>query len=323
MGGFGVKHCLRDEWSIMERAIQEFIASLAERRSASDNTLGAYRTDLRQLTNYLQAQSIEAWDAVTPELLAGFVAHLKERQYATTSIARKVAAVKSFFAYLYTSGELPSDPARAIGTPKVEKYLPAVLTPLEMRRLFDAIHTETAAGQRDLAMLHSLYATGMRVSELVSRDVQHLDLARGHIRCRVRHRRERILPLSLEAQRALVTYLAEGRRDLLHSPAETALFVNHHGQRLTRQGFWLIMKSHARAAGIENITPHTLRHSFALDMLGKGMDLRAVQELLGHANISTTQVYAQLRKAQPEMLADVLERLDLLSENELIGVSKP
>jgi integrase/recombinase XerD len=144
----------------------------------------------------------------------------------------------------------------------------------------------------------------MRVTELVTTNVDDLDLARGHIRCKGRGGRLRTLPLSLAAQHALAVYLGDGRNDLAHSSEENALFVNHHGQRLTRQGFWLIMKQYARAAGINQVTPHTLRHSFALDMLGKGADLRTVQTLLGHANISTTLVYAHMNRAKDGTPAD-------------------
>lgn len=281
----------------MEEAIQEFMAALASERKSSQNTLGAYRTDLRQLADFLQRRDIHRWDDVTPALVTDFVLHLRERRYATTSIARKVAAVKSFFQFLRRSGKLSNDPARALQTPKVEKDLPHALGHAEVARLFETVGS-TGVGQRDLAMLHTIYSTGMRVTELISLDVGHLDLARGHVRCPTRNRKERILPLSLPAQKSLNAYLDGYRHTLLRGADEQALFLNHHGQRLTRQGFWLIIKGYARAAGIGGITPHTLRHSFALDMLGRGMELRSVQELLGHANISTTHVYKQLRKAQ-------------------------
>ena len=284
---------------IMDEAIQEFVAALGSERKSSQNTLGAYRTDLRQLIDYLQRRDVERWQEVTPAMIADFVLHLRERQYATTSIARKVAALKSFFHYLAATQSLERDPSSGLQAPRVEKYLPHALQPEQVQRLFDAVRAAEGAGQRDLAMLHTIYSTGMRVTELVSLDVAHLDLARGHVRCAGRNRKERMLPLSLPAQRALGDYLDGLRRELLRDADEAALFLNHHGQRLTRQGFWLIIKSYARVAGIADITPHTLRHSFALDMLGSGMDLRSVQALLGHANISTTHIYKQMRRTQP------------------------
>jgi integrase/recombinase XerD len=282
----------------MDEEIQEYIVALASERKSSQNTLGAYRTDLRQLEDFLLQRGVMSWQSVTPALVADFVLHLRDRRYATTSIARKVAALKSFFHHLTASAILKSDPAEALQAPRVEKELPHALTHSEVERLFDAVGPARGAALRDLAMLHTIYSTGLRVTELISLDVAHVDLARGHIRCVSRNKKERLLPLALPAQQALGTYLDGYRRTLLRDQYEPALFLNHHGQRLTRQGFWLIIKGYARAAGIEEITPHTLRHSFALDMLGRGMELRSVQEMLGHANISTTHVYKQMRRAQ-------------------------
>jgi integrase/recombinase XerD len=283
----------------MDDAIQDFVTALESERKSSQNTLGAYRTDLRQLIDFLRRRGIESWQEVTPALIADFVLDLRERLYATTSIARKVAALKSFFHHLVATHIITFDPSEALQAPKVEKYLPHALRPEEIERLFAAVSAVTGVGQRDLAMLHTIYSTGMRVTELISLDVANVDLTHGHVRCVGRSRRERILPLSLTAQSALARYMEDSRRLLNRGNGETALFLNHHGQRLTRQGFWLIIKGYAKAAGIENITPHTLRHSFALDMLGRGMELRSVQVLLGHANISTTHVYKQLRRLQP------------------------
>jgi integrase/recombinase XerD len=223
---------------------------------------------------------------------------LRQRQYATTSIARKVAALKSFFHYLQAAHHVETDPTEEMQAPRVEKDLPHALSPEEVERLFAVVQATSGVSQRDLAMLHTIYSTGMRVTELVSLNINHVDLTRGHVRCSGHNRKERILPLSLAAQHALGSYMDGYRQFLLRHTDEPALFLNHHGQRLTRQGFWLIIKSYAREAGIEHITPHTLRHSFALDMLGRGMELRSVQELLGHANISTTHVYKQMRRAQ-------------------------
>jgi integrase/recombinase XerD len=283
----------------MDEAISEFIVALASERKSSQNTLGAYRTDLRQLAVFLLTHhNVTAWEQVTPAQMADFVLHLREQRYATTSIARKVAALKSFFHHLVAEQVIVCDPTEALQAPRVEKDLPHALTHEEVELLFTAVGVSEGIGQRDLAMLHTIYSTGMRVTELISLDVPYVDLARGHIRCVGRNHKERQLPLSLAAQQALGAYLDGHRRMLLRDAREPALFLNHHGQRLTRQGFWLIIKGYARVAGISDITPHTLRHSFALDMLGRGMELRSVQELLGHANISTTHVYKQMRRAQ-------------------------
>lgn len=298
----------------MDLAVQQFIGSLSKQRNSSINTLGAYRTDLTQLLRFLQQAGITTWEQVGPAEIAAFVDDLRRRNYAATSVARKIAALKSFFHYLGEMGVVSVDVVGTVGAPRLEKQLPSVLSPDDVNRLLAAVGVDSPAGQRDLAMLHCLYSTGMRVSELVALDVANLNLARGDIRCHGRNQRHRTLPLSPLAQRALAQYIGGGRRAMIHDEDARPLFVNHHGQRLTRQGFWLIMKHYARIAGIEKITPHTLRHSFALDMLSRGMDLRGVQELLGHRNISTTQVYAHMKRAQPPSMVSVLEDLVALTD---------
>jgi integrase/recombinase XerD len=293
----------------MDVAVEQFIHALSKQRNSSVNTIGAYRSDLSQLVRFLQQAGVANWEQVSPTDIAAFVEDLRRRQYAATSVARKVAALKSFFHYLADAGVVVVELTADIDTPKLEKHMPSVLPPEEVTRLLAAITTETPAGQRDLGMILCLHSTGMRVSELVSGDIADLNLARGEIQCHGRAHQDRILPLSPLAQRALAQYLGDGRRSLIRDEDEPALFVNHHGQRLTRQGFWLIMKHHARVAGIENITPHTLRHSFALDMLSRGTDLRSVQELLGHRNISTTQVYLYMQRNRPTSMVSVLDDL--------------
>ncbi len=298
----------------MERVIQDYIQTLSARKHSSDNTLGAYRSDLRQLASHAREKGVRLWSEVSPEIIASFLEELRRREYATTSIARKIAAVKSFFSYLVANGKVSVDPTEALDAPRVEKYTPSALSHEDVDRLLSVVRDESPAGQRDYAMLQCLYSTGMRVTELVMTNIANLDLARGHIVCQGRAGRERILPLRPVAQRALATYLNDGRRILAHENEEMALFLNHHGQRLTRQGFWLIMKGYARMAGIERITPHTLRHSFALDMLERGVELRTVQELLGHANISTTQVYGRLQQPQGPSIASVIGELEAMRE---------
>ena len=308
----------------MDRAIQDYVDTRASQKKSSENTLGAYQSDLRQLASFAQERGIASWDVVTADLVADFIAELNRRQYATTSIARKVAAVKSFFHFLMARGEVETEPTVGLDAPRVEKYIPSALAHDDVQRLLEAVATETPAGQRDYAMLQCLYATGMRVTELVTTDVPDLDLTRGHIRCCGRNGRERYLPLRPVAQRALATYLNDGRRVLAHDRAEQALFLNHHGQRLTRQGFWLIMKGYAKTAGVGRITPHTLRHSFALETLSGGAELRTLQALLGHANISTTQIYSHLQQARVSALDSVASTLGEMDElhSEPVAVRK-
>ncbi|MDE3231207.1 MAG: tyrosine recombinase [Chloroflexota bacterium] len=306
----------------LERAIQDYALALAAHKKSSENTLGAYRSDLKQLASFVQERGSASWSAVTAEDVSAFVEELHRREYATTSIARKIAAVKSFFHYLLSSGAITTDPAHGVGVPRVEKYMPAALSTDDVERLLAAVTTDTAAGQRDFAMLQCLYSTGMRVTELVSTDVSDLDLTRGHIRCSGRNGRERYLPLRPVAQHALAAYLNDGRRTLIHVADEPSLFLNHHGQRLTRQGFWLIMKGYARTAGIARITPHTLRHSFALEMLGRGAELRTVQELLGHANISTTQIYNHLHQARATSINSVIGEIEAMRDEERVEAAQ-
>jgi integrase/recombinase XerD len=293
----------------MDVAVQQFISALSKQRNSSVNTLGAYRSDLAQLVKFLRQAGVTSWEQISPADIAAFVEDLHRRKYAATSVARKVAALKSFFHYLADSGVVTLDLTGAVDAPKLEKHVPSVLAPEEVTRLLGAITSDSSAGQRDLAMILCLHSTGMRVTELVSCDNADLNLARGEIQCHGRAHQDRVLPLSPLAQRALAQYLGDGRRSLIRNEDEPALFVNHHGQRLTRQGFWLIMKYHARVAGIENITPHTLRHSFALDMLSRGTDLRSVQEMLGHRNISTTQVYLHMQRNRSASMVSILDDL--------------
>lgn len=283
---------------MVEQAIQAFIVSLAAERGSSRNTLEAYHTDLRQLQDFLRRERIGRWADVRSHHLEAFVAHLRDREYANTSIARKLAAVKAFCFHLHLSGVTEHDPAVGLSAPRIEKYLPHALSRSEVARLFEQIVPVTPAGQRDAAMLQVLYGTGLRVSELISLDLDNVAAELTEIQCPARSGRHRRLPLPLTARAALDEYLQDARPRLLRQTLTTALFLNHHGERLTRQGFWLIIKGYARTAGIGDITPHMLRHSFALDLVERGVELRSVQEMLGHAHLSTTQVYRHLRKSQ-------------------------
>lgn len=286
----------------MEQAIDAFIAALAAERGASGNTLSAYQTDLRQLQDYLRRrQRVVRWDMVEAEHVHAFLDFLVAREYATTSIARKFAATKTFFQHLVANGALNENPASALSAPRVERAVPHTLGASERARLFGQVVADGPAGLRDAAMLQLLFATGMRVGEVVALDVHDLDAACAQVRCPGHHGRDRTLPLTPAARDALRAYL-EGARPRWVRGTDTALFVNQRGERLTRQGFWLIVKGYARGAGIANITPGALRHSFALDLVNQGTELRTVQGLLGHANLSTTQVYRRLQRAAGDTL---------------------
>ena len=272
--------------------VDAFLRHLEAEKRFSGNTLSAYRNDLRQLETYLAEQGISPLKA-DRGLVTGFVVRLAERAYSPASRARKLAAVKSFFSYLYKSGQIATNPAAGIGSPRVGRHAPQTITVAEVDRLLLAPSRRSSPeALRDRAMFALLYATGMRVSELVSLDLEAVDLASLALRCTGRGGKVRVLTFDEPARDALRVYLTRGRPRLVREEAQTALFLNHRGDRLTRQGFWLLMKSYAGEAGISpSITPHTLRHSFAAHLLGKGALLREVQQKLGHANISTTQMY--------------------------------
>jgi len=292
---------------MLQEAVDAYIASLSSKEDeggrSNHNTMAAYRNDLNQLCTYLKQQEVDNWPQVTREHVTGYILEMRESQaYRPTTIARKIAAFKSFFRYMRNQGRIVFDPVEKLEAPHVQKELPGVLSAEQISSLFRQIEVETSAGQRDLAMLHMLYATGMRVTELVSLSMPDFDATRATVVCpgrNGRNKRERVLPLPPIAVEAVQQYIHTARpRLMLRHPKEEALFLNHHGERLTRQGFWLIIKGYARQAGITTITPHMLRHSFAMLMLKGGMELRSVQELLGHAHISTTQVYSQLARAK-------------------------
>ena len=292
-----------------------FLQFLAAEKRLSPNTLAAYRNDLRQFEEYLAARqhdplgngSTNGTSVVAPadpttasrEQVAGFFLSLREdKGYSAATIARKMAAVKSLFHYLSKQGFVKTNPTADIGSPEVKKPLPRAISVDDVDRLLrQAEKKGTPEGLRDRAMLHLLYATGMRVSEVVTLDLNDLDFERAAVRCVGRGLRVRSLPVDPKSLIVLRDYLERGRPQLLRPGSPTsALFLNHRGQRLTRQGFWLIMKAVARESGVTaEVTPHTLRHSFAAHKLSDGLALPKLRELLGHANISTTQIYTQVK----------------------------
>jgi len=287
----------------MEEGITSFMSSLSIEKGFSNNTVDAYRNDLSQLAIFVRTQctqddgAVLCWGSVDRDLLLKYLVNLRERSYAPATMARKVAAVKSFFNFLDSEGKLTKNPADGLAGPKVGKSLPKAISVDDVERLLEQPgKLSTPEARRDKAMLELLYATGMRVTESVSLNVRDVNLRAGFVRCFGKGAKERIIPIHGKAIRAVKVYLNDSRARLLGASGETALFLNRRGQRLTRQGFWLILKGYAKKSGIEaEITPHVLRHSIATHLLHSGkMNLRELQELLGHANISTTQVYTHL-----------------------------
>lgn len=280
----------------MQEQIQDFLNFLDTEKGYADNTIAAYRNDLTQFLRYLEQQDeYSAWAEVDKDTIINYVLNLKEREYTSSTVARKVAAIKSFFHYLMAEKIVVDDPTATLDSPKVKKRLPKAISREDIERLLTAPAQGTSAkSQRDHALLEMLYASGMRVTELVSLDVSDVNLASGSVRVRGKKAssKERIIPVGDRALESLRIYVNKGRMQLMRDPEERALFLNHRGQRLTRQGLWLIIKHYVDEVGIsEDVTPHTLRHSFAAHKLSQGKSLQDIQKLLGHANISTTQVY--------------------------------
>jgi integrase/recombinase XerD len=279
---------------MMDATIAAFVEQMARDQHASANTCGAYSTDLRQLQQFLQSADVDVWTGISSEHLVAFLLRLREQHYAATSIARKLAAMKSFFHWLLQGGAIAVDPTVSLSAPRVERDSPKALNAADVSALLNEVGTQAPLDVRDRAMLQLLCATGMRVSEIVTLNVADIAFDKRVVHCaghNGRTARRRALPVDDATLVTLRAYLDRARGLLVHRPQEESLFVNHHGARLTRQGFWLIIKSHAREAGMNTLTPHSLRHAFAVNLLEHGAELREVQELLGHASISTTQMY--------------------------------
>lgn len=293
----------------MNERIDIFLAYLQGERSLSPNTISAYRNDLQQFAEYLRGEAERqggtdfAISTIDRDQITAYFLHLRDRGYSGASIARKTAALRSFFQYLRRKGEVPSDPTQGIGSPEVKKPLPRTVQDDQVNALMTFLESrDTPEGLRDHAMLRLLSATGMRVGELVMVNLDDLDVDGHRVRVVGRGSRERHLPLDAATLQSIRTYLDRARPYLTrNTQAETALVVNQRGQRLTRQGFWLIMKGLVRDAGLPAaMTPHMLRHSFATHQIGEGLGLEELRQLLGHASIATTQIYTQVAGQPPD-----------------------
>ncbi len=286
--------------------IKAFLDHLRIERGYSEHTLAAYECDLHQFSTFLTDQGIERWSELDASLLEGFFAWLGAQSYKTTSMSRKLASVRSFLHFLFREEVLHSDLAEHVHQPKVGQRLPKALPEADVQSLLEAVRRagDTPTGLRDIALLELLYATGLRVSELVALNVNDLNLTTGTLRCTGKGNKERELPLYKTAVLALDRYLREGRIFLQRNAEETALFLNRNGRRLTRQGVWAILRQYARAASLEALTPHTLRHTFATHLLDGGADLREVQHFLGHSSITSTQIYTHVSNRRKREVYD-------------------
>ncbi len=272
--------------------LAEFLDHLRSERGLSEHTLSAYGNDLRQFIEFLGEVEVAELALTNRMTITTYVRKLRERELASSSIARKVAALKTFYHWLVREKILDRDPTLDLERPKLPRGLPKVLNQQEVAKLVE--------GQRDIrdrAILELLYAGGLRVSELTLLNISDLNVSSGSLRCMGKGSRERVVPLSQTAIKSIDRYLTIVRPKIHARPTEKALFLNYAGRRLTRQAIWKVVKEAAKTAGInKDITPHTLRHSFATHLLENGADLRSVQEMLGHADISTTQLYTHVSK---------------------------
>ena len=266
---------------------------LTEEKRASANTLSSYLRDVTQYLHWLEGEGVQPEQAAQKDV-ESYTRFLSAKGKSAATVTRSLASLKSFYSYLIAEGRVSVNPARGLAPAKVERKLPHILTSKEVELFLEQPDASDAKGCRDRAMLELLYATGIRVTELISLKVSDLNLPLEYIHCGS-EAKSRIIPIGAQAKASLHKYMERVREHMISVPEEEALFVNCNGKPMTRQGFWKIIKSYARRAGIEeDITPHILRHSFAAHLIENGADLRSVQEMLGHSDISTTQIYTKL-----------------------------
>jgi len=285
----------------MEEQLIDFMEYLTVEKGLAKNTIVSYERDLKSYLHYVKnVETLYSLNDVQRLHIVQFLSFLKEQGKSSKTLARHSASIRAFHQFLLRSKATDQDPSVLIETPRLERSIPMILSLQEVEVLLAAPNQDDHFGVRDKAMLELLYATGIRVSELIGLDIDHVHINMGFIRCTGSGNKERIIPVGRAALEAVKHYLDNGRpRFVSTKHRETALFLNHHGQRLTRQGFWKILKKLANEAGInKELTPHTLRHSFAAHLIENGADLKSVQEMLGHADISTTQIYTNLSKTR-------------------------
>lgn len=274
--------------------LDEYIFFMSSQKHKSQNTLQSYKRDILQYITYITGSGIKSFKDTDGETVKTYVSDLKQAGKAPSTVSRVITSIRSFYIYLINNGVTKSDPTMDIEAPHVEKKPPKVLSAQQVDKLLNQPNRSECKGCRDSAMLELLYATGIRVSELINLNVNDVNLEMRFVRC-VGNRGERIIPFGKAAHEALLRYFEYSRPMLVHDAEEKALFVNCSGIRISRQGFWKVIKQYQSMAGIkEDITPHSLRHSFAAHLLENGADLKSIQEMMGHADISSTQVYTHI-----------------------------
>lgn len=278
----------------MEKEICAFISYLHNVKKTSENTVMSYKRDLEKVKKFMEEQGIQDVGKITVTSLNAYILDLEKKNFKAATVSRNIASIKAFYHFLYREGMIKENISEVLKAPKIEKKLPEILTMEEVVRLLEQPKGNTPKEIRDKAMLELLYATGIRVTELITLKVADVNLQMGFIVCRDASK-ERVIPFGQEARAALIRYLGGARDAMIDDPSSEVLFANCSGQPMSRQGFWKLIKYYAKKAGImSDITPHTLRHSFAAHLVENGADLRSVQEMLGHSDISTTQVYANM-----------------------------
>ena len=278
----------------MEKTLDGFITYLHNVKKKSENTVLSYNRDLTKFIKYLRTNKITSLDKVEEKDLEKYIKELNDNGFKSATVSRNIASLKAFFHYLNNEGVLSNDPTKSLKSPKIEKKIPEILTTDEVFALLEQPSGDSPKEVRDKAMLELLYATGIRVSELINLEVSDVNLKTSSILCRDGSK-SRTIPYGKKAKDALTRYLEGAREAIVDNKESTILFANCSGQKMSRQGFWKLIKHYAKKAGIESdITPHTLRHSFAAHLVENGADLRSVQEMLGHSDISTTQIYANM-----------------------------
>lgn len=279
---------------LMEREVQEYISYLHNVKHTSNNTEMSYKRDLLKVCHFMQERGINSATAVKEQDLKAYIHVLEEQKLAAATVSRNIASIKAFFLYLFSEGKIQNDAALCLKAPKIEKKMPEILTMGEVSTLLEQANGDSPKEIRDKAMLELLYATGIRVTELISLKVSDVNLPMHFIMCRDPHK-ERMIPFGTQAHDALERYLGGVRAEMVEDKSSEILFANCSGKPMSRQGFWKLIKFYAKKAGITaDITPHTLRHSFAAHLVENGADLKSVQEMLGHSDISTTQIYANM-----------------------------
>lgn len=278
----------------MEQAIEQFITYLHNVKKTSANTELSYRRDLKKVILFLRSKGLTELVDVKKEDLEEYVASMKEQHFATATVSRNIASIKAFFHFLSQEQLVDKDISNSLKAPKIEKKMPEILTTEEVVRLLEQPSGDSPKEIRDKAMLELLYATGIRVTELITLRTSEVNLAMSFIVCKDAHK-ERAIPFGMAAKNALIKYMTEAREQMVEDKSSEILFANCSGSPMSRQGFWKLIKYYSKKAGITaDITPHTLRHSFAAHLVENGADLRSVQEMLGHSDISTTQIYANM-----------------------------